>query len=65
MRCGSPGYIAPEILNYIDGNKIYNEKVDIFSLGVTFFVMYNINAIINLLVFMDFIQSKERIIWRQ
>jgi serine/threonine protein kinase len=65
MRCGSPGYIAPEILNYIDGTKIYNEKVDIFSLGVTFFVMYNINAILNLLVFMDFIQSKERIIWRQ
>ena len=29
-RCGTPGYVAPEILD--DGD--YDEKVDIFSAGV-------------------------------
>lgn len=32
-RCGSPGYIAPEILK----GKGYSYKVDIFSLGSVFF----------------------------
>lgn len=30
IRGGTPGYIAPEILNFVD----YNEKVDIFSCGI-------------------------------
>ena len=29
-RCGTPGYVAPEILN----DKDYNCKADLFSLGV-------------------------------
>ena len=33
--CGTPGYIAPEIF-YQDS---YNEKVDVFSLGVVLFSM--------------------------
>lgn len=34
-RCGTPGYIAPEILR----NKNYDEKIDIFSLGVIFYII--------------------------
>lgn len=39
-RCGTPGFVAPEIISYIDENKKYNEKCDVFSLGVIFFTMY-------------------------
>ena len=30
-RCGTPGYVAPEVLNDLD----YNCKADLFSLGVS------------------------------
>ena len=35
VRCGTPGYVAPEILN----DKEYDCKVDVFSAGVVFFMM--------------------------
>ena len=35
MKCGSPGYIAPEILRSTG----YNQKADIFSLGALFYSM--------------------------
>ena len=34
-KCGTPGYIAPEILNL----GVYNEKVDIFSAGVIAYIL--------------------------
>ena len=37
-RCGTPGYVAPEILLF-GKNKKYNEKCDIFSLGVIFYYL--------------------------
>ena len=36
-RCGTPGFVAPEILNDLN----YDYSVDIFSLGVLMFIMYN------------------------
>lgn len=35
--CGTPGFCAPEILEF----KKYGEKVDIFSAGVVFYIMYS------------------------
>ena len=46
-QCGSPGYLvfdsisysAPEVIKYEDTKKMYNSTCDIFSLGITIFVM--------------------------
>lgn len=43
-RCGTPGFVAPEILNYKDGQEgFYDEKCDIFSAGSIFFVLLEKN----------------------
>jgi serine/threonine protein kinase len=34
-KCGTPGYVAPEIFK----TKSYDLKVDVFSLGVVFFIL--------------------------
>lgn len=34
-RCGTPGYVAPEILN----NSAYGCKVDVFSCGIIFYML--------------------------
>lgn len=37
-RCGTPGYVAPEILSS-DAKNGYGNKIDVFSAGVTLYVM--------------------------
>lgn len=38
-RCGTPGFIAPEILNKTEDMLAYDTKCDIYSLGIIFFAM--------------------------
>ncbi|CAD8097547.1 unnamed protein product [Paramecium sonneborni] len=42
-KCGTPGYVAPEILNLDTKINEYNEKCDIFSLGVIFYKMLTLD----------------------
>ena len=42
-KCGTPGYVAPEIANFKEGDQLYNELCDIFSLGVIYFKMFDKN----------------------
>jgi len=35
MRCGSPGYVAPEILN----DQGYDCQVDVFSAGIILYIL--------------------------
>ena len=37
-QCGTPGYMAPEIFK----TREYNEKCDIYSLGVVIYEMYDL-----------------------
>lgn len=39
-RCGTPGYIAPEVLNSPQSKVVLDHKSDIFSLGVIAHILY-------------------------
>ena len=36
-KCGTPGYMAPEVINYKKGTPLYSTKCDVFSLGLVFY----------------------------
>lgn len=39
-RCGTPGYVAPEIINSSSKDSVkFSPKVDIFSAGVIFYIL--------------------------
>ena len=37
-RCGTPGYVAPEVIDYVEGDK-FDDRVDVFSAGVMFYIL--------------------------
>jgi serine/threonine protein kinase len=39
VRCGTPGYVAPEIVNLKDLKAKYDPVCDLFSLGVIFHLL--------------------------
>ena len=39
IRCGTPGYCAPEVLNSKPHKPEYDAKVDVFSVGCVFYQM--------------------------
>jgi serine/threonine protein kinase len=39
VRCGTPGYVAPEIVNLKDLKAKYDPICDMFSLGVIFHML--------------------------
>ncbi|CAD8079357.1 unnamed protein product [Paramecium sonneborni] len=43
-RCGTPGFVAPEILEYIDGSEFYSDKCDVFSAGIIFYLLITGNT---------------------
>ena len=55
-RCGTPGYVAPEVINIEDFSITYEPVCDIFSLGLILNILFtgkslfkskNLNAIID------------------
>lgn len=39
MRCGTPGYVAPEVINIKDMKTKYSSICDIYSLGLIFHIL--------------------------
>ena len=39
VRCGTPGYVAPEVINLTNLNGKYTTACDIYSLGLIFHIM--------------------------
>lgn len=42
-KCGTPGYVAPEIANLVDYKTKYDKICDLFSIGVILYNMFEIN----------------------
>ncbi|EGR29198.1 protein kinase domain protein [Ichthyophthirius multifiliis] len=38
-RCGTPGFVAPEVLEYKEIDKFYGVQCDIFSAGIIFYLL--------------------------
>lgn len=39
-RCGTPGFVAPEVLAFKDDEQImYTNKCDVFSIGIIFYCL--------------------------
>ena len=38
-RCGTPGYVGPEVLKWKANKPFYDLKCDVFSIGCIFYLM--------------------------
>ncbi|CAD8154730.1 unnamed protein product [Paramecium octaurelia] len=43
-RCGTPGFVAPEILEYTEGQEFYTDKCDVFSAGIILYLLITGNT---------------------
>lgn len=62
--CGSSGYMAPEMLfNGYDGYSYYNEKIDIWSLGICLSVMMECQMVLttNYFKYLRYLRKHERL----
>lgn len=39
VRCGTPGYVAPEVVNIRDLHTTYDPICDMYSIGLIFYVL--------------------------
>ena len=47
VRCGTPGYVAPEVVNIKDLNITYGPICDVYSLGVIFHIILMANIFLS------------------
>lgn len=47
-KCGTPGYVAPEVLNLMDKTAKYGTPCDIFSVGCIFYKLFQFIIILDL-----------------
>ena len=40
VRCGTPGFVAPEVINITDFDLKYDAVCDIYSLGIIYHILY-------------------------
>lgn len=38
--CGTLGFVAPEVLKYVESEPCYNEQCDVFSVGCIFYFLH-------------------------
>ncbi|EAR93192.2 Serine/Threonine kinase domain protein (macronuclear) [Tetrahymena thermophila SB210] len=44
-KCGTPGYVAPEIINMRDKSQRYDSQCDVFSLGAIFYFLLSLKPL--------------------
>ena len=59
QKCGTPGYVAPEVLTNAFGKK-YNTKVDVFSCGCILYKLLTGRSIFNGRTFDEILRANKK-----